>query len=208
MPRAALTIDEIASFRDEICAVAIRLFAERGYAGVTLRGIASELGCSPMTPYRYYADKAAIFGAVRAAAFGRFADAQEEVVRRTPDPIECLQALAGAYVRFALQEPYAYRIMFELDPAPETEDADSLLEEARAWNALLGAIVHASDAGALEGDPHTLAHLCWGGLHGIVSLHLAGKLRLGRALPELSEPMLSALLDGTRARTPTPGDSR
>jgi len=207
MPRAALTVDEIASFRDEICQVATRLFAERGYAGVTLRAIASELGCSPMTPYRYYPDKDAIFSAVRAAAFSRFADAQEAVIRRTPDPTRCLGELARAYVRFALDEPYAYRIMFELDQAPDSDDPALLLEEARAWNALLGAVAHAVDAGAIDGDPHTLAHLYWGGLHGIVSLHLAGKLRLGRRLPELTDTMLSALLDGTRAPTPTRGDS-
>ena len=81
MTRAALTQDEITSFRGEICEAATRLFAEHGYGGVTLRAISAEVGCSPMTPYRYFADKNAIFTAVRAAAFERFTEALRTVPR-------------------------------------------------------------------------------------------------------------------------------
>jgi WHG domain-containing protein len=50
----------------------------------------------------------------------------------------------------------------------------------------------------LAGDPLTLAHQYWAGLHGLVSLHLAGKLGLGRSARELLDPLLDALLDGAR----------
>jgi len=64
-----LSEDEIQDFRTSLCEVAERLFADCGYEGVTLRAIAAELGCSPMTPYRYFDNKEAIFTAVRMAAF-------------------------------------------------------------------------------------------------------------------------------------------
>jgi AcrR family transcriptional regulator len=205
VPRAALSEVEIREFRQEICAVATRLFAEQGYAGVTLRSLAAELGCSPMTPYRYFSDKEAIFAAVRSASFGRFADAQEAAAAAADAPEARLRALAGAYVRFALDEPHAYRIMFELDQTPEPDDADQLVEETRAWQALRETVGAAVEAGLVAGDPDTLAHLYWAGLHGLVSLHLAGKLRLGCDLTELVDPMLGAVLSGTRAPNPDPG---
>lgn len=68
---------------------------------------------------------------------------------------------------------------------------------------LRSAVVRALEAGVLRGDAETLAHVYWGGLHGLVSLHLAGKLRLGRELPEVVTAMMSAVLDGTRAREHT-----
>jgi len=216
MARAALTENEIASFREQICDAATRLFVEHGYAGVTLRGISAEVGCSPMTPYRYFADKEAIFTAVRAAAFTRFADALRSA-RSGIDAEHQLAAMGSAYVRFALDEPHAYRIMFELDQAPEHDDPDLRAGEGSAWSQLRKTVVRCIDAGIVEGDADHLAHYYWAALHGVVSLHLAGKLQLGLSLDELVSPLLRAVVDGTRPKTtprrdseprPNQGDSR
>ena len=105
MPRAALSTVEISAFRDRIREVAAKLFAEAGYPAVTLRAIAAEVGCSPMTPYRYFHSKEEIFAVVRAEAFRRFADAQERGIRGIEDPAECLAALGRVYVESAKHYP-------------------------------------------------------------------------------------------------------
>ncbi len=202
MPRAALSQLDVDRFREELCAVATRRFAEHGYAGVTLRALAAELGCSAMTPYRYFENKQAIFDAVRTASFARFADAQEQAARSTPDPLARLHALGRAYVRFALDEPHAYRIMFELGPSPDERAGQAHGDEARAWQVMRTTVGDAVAAGDLEGDSNTLAHLFWCCVHGLVALHLADKLRLGRSLEDLVEPMLD------RALTPHPHHSK
>lgn len=199
MPRTALSPGAIESFREALCRVATRRFAEHGYAGVTLRALAAELGCSPMTPYRYFRNKAEIFDAVRAAAFARFADRQEAAARREADPEQRLRALGQAYLGFAMEEPDAYRIMFQLDQDPEPSAPERALEEPRAWFPLRNAVNEAIRAGRLRGDPDTVAHLFWAALHGLVSLHLAGKLRLGRHLEELAVPMVDTLFRGSEA---------
>ncbi len=188
MPRTALSEAELEDFRDSLCAAATRLFSERGYEGVTLRALATELGCSPMTPYRYFRNKAEIFQAVRSAAFERFAEAQEAAARSSADHRERLRALCHAYVRFALDEPAAYRIMFELDrkdlPPPVGP------EDLRAWVAMRDVVAEAARAGVLSGDPEVLAHLLWSGVHGLVALHLSDMLVLGLGLEELVEAFL------------------
>ncbi|HEY3889596.1 MAG TPA: helix-turn-helix domain-containing protein, partial [Caulobacteraceae bacterium] len=65
MPKI-LTDNDLARFRDRLCDVAERLFAEHGAEAVTIRQMAAELGVSAMTPYRYFKDKDAILAAVRA----------------------------------------------------------------------------------------------------------------------------------------------
>jgi hypothetical protein len=40
----------------------------------------------------------------------------------------------------------------------------------------------------------------WAGLHGLVSLHLAGKLSLGKSAKSLLEPLLDTLFDGNRPK--------
>ncbi len=208
MPRTTLTEPEIESFRGRVCASAARLFAERGYEAVTLRAIAADVGCSPMTPYRYFADRADIFTVVRAQAFSRFSEALEAAAAGVDDPPERMRALGRAYVRFALAEPGAYRLMFELDQ-PETAASPTLDAEAsRSWGHCRAAVAALIEAGLLAGDPDTVAHVFWAGLHGLVSLHLAHKLIMGRALEDLVDPMLASVFAGNRGSSGAAGGER
>ena len=189
MPRAALHPDDVAAFRRRLADAAIHLFADLGYDGVTMRAVAAALDVSAMTPYRYVAGKEELFALVRAEAFRRFADRLEQGIERATDAVDRLRRLKRAYVKFAVDEPDAYRIMFELRP-PEAKAARELPELAResrrAFGCLQRCVQLAVDSGDLEGDPLTLAHLLWAGTHGLVSLHLAGRLQQGRTLEQLA----------------------
>jgi AcrR family transcriptional regulator len=189
MPRAALHPDDVAAFRQKLADAAIHLFADLGYDGVTMRAVAAALDVSAMTPYRYVAGKEELFALVRAEAFRRFADRLEQGIERATDAVDRLKRLKRAYVKFALDEPDAYRIMFELRP-PEEKAARELpelqRESRRAFGCLQRCVQLAVDSGDLEGDPLTLAHLLWAGTHGLVSLHLAGRLQQGRTLEQLA----------------------
>jgi AcrR family transcriptional regulator len=185
MARAVLTVEEVGAFRGKAVAAATRLFAERGYRGVTLRSLAKELGVSPMTPYRYFENKEELFAMVRTEAFRRFADAQRDAVAGIEDPEDALRVLGRAYVSFALDEPDAYHIMFELLQAPAGTYPELEAEQARAFSYLHEAVQASVDAGILEGESLRRAHYLWAQLHGLVSLHLAGKLVMGCSFQEL-----------------------
>ena len=200
MPRA-LTQAQIDDFRDQLRDVAAALFALHGFEAVTMRQIASELGVSAMTPYRYFPCKASIYAAARTEAFERFGARVDQAARAERDPLERLRALFRAYVRFALDEPGSYRLMFQLDPPDEANLAGEQLEVARStWGPLLRALDDAVERGLLDGDPLTLAHLCWIQVHGLVSLHLANRLQFDRSLEDLIEPAIENLLSGSLAR--------
>jgi AcrR family transcriptional regulator len=198
MARPALRPDEIESFKARLCEAAMEMFAEEGYEAVTLRALAEKLGCSHALPYRYFKDKQEIFAAVCALGFERFADALERAAAGVEDPEERLRVLAQAYFRFALREPHAYRIMFELREPERPAKAQYRVKEIRSWQALLSAVELAVQAGVLAGDPNVVAHQYWAALHGLVSLHLAGKLVLGASARELLDPLLDTLLAGAR----------
>lgn len=200
MPRAALSPVEIEAFRDRIRDAAARLFAAAGYPAVTMRAIAAEVGCSAMTPYRYFASKEHIFAVVRAEAFRRFADAQERGVRGVEDPEMRLRTLGRVYADFARHDPDSYRLMFELGQAPASDHPELLREGERAWRVIRDAVGKAIDAGVLNGDAETVAHVFWAGTHGLVSLELAGKLQLGRTLDDLIDPMTDVLMSGTEKK--------
>src|SRR5579871_2429430 len=114
MPKT-LSADDIQQFREAMRRVAENAFATRGAQGVTMRELAKELGCSAMTPYRYFRDKEDILAMVRAAAFNRFAARLEAAAQSISanGPAIDNSAISRAYVDFALDEPHAYRLMFD-----------------------------------------------------------------------------------------------
>jgi AcrR family transcriptional regulator len=201
--RTALTDKDREAFRLAVRDVATKRFARLGDAGVTMRGIAEDLGCSPMTPYRYVRDREEVFTMVRAAASEAFANAQEHAYASEADPIRRMRALGRAYVEFALEHPDQYRVMFQLELHGERDVAALSKLDRRCWGPMQRACAAAIESGELIGKPDELAHVCWGAIHGLVTLHLAGKLRFGRDLDSLVRPMMDLLLNGATAKRKT-----
>jgi AcrR family transcriptional regulator len=195
MPRY-LTDQDIADFRAELCKVATERFARHGYEGVTMRQLAEALGCSPKTPYRYFKDKADILSTVRAQAFAKFADALEKASNSVRDPVERGLKVSEAYVKFALANPHAYRIMFEIDQ-PIDESHEELAREAmRARQFITRQAEEMKQAGAIEVDPEAFGWSMWATIHGLVMLHHAGMLHGGPELAALNHFHGALMLKG------------
>ena len=205
MPRI-LTNDDVADFRERLCEVAERLFAEQGPQAVSMRQLAAELGVSPMTPYRYFKDKDDILAAVRASGFDRFAGALEAAHASAVDPNARGAAVGEAYVRFALENPAAYRLMFDLEQPTEADHPDLVRATARARATLtdfVGALVR---DGLIDGDPTEVSLIFWAAIHGLIVLRLAGKLPAEISFEHLRATLVSTLVWGLAAKTrPRPG---
>ncbi|WNC90366.1 TetR/AcrR family transcriptional regulator [Paraburkholderia sp. FT54] len=177
MPKT-LSPDDVQQFREAMRRVAENAFATRGAQGVTMRELAKELGCSAMTPYRYFRDKDEILAMVRAAAFNRFA-ARLEAAAKTAAGTDH-SVVSDAYVAFAFDEPHAYRLMFDLAQQagvyPELASASQ-----RAWRMLGEHFEQLVAAGILEGDPQLIGYAYWASLHGFTMLALANQLPLPQA---------------------------
>jgi len=200
MPRP-LTKDEIDVFRGDLCRAATRLFAEEGIDGVTLRAIAREMGCSPMTPYRYFSNKEEIFRAVRLQWFEEFGRRTRAAFDRHPqDPAARFEALGRAYLAFALDEPHAYRLMFQLDRESLPADDETEAVTRGTWEPLLQTTRALVEAGLLQGDPNVIAHLAWVSLHGTVALHLSGHLNFDLSIDDLIDPVLRMLMPRSSPR--------
>ena len=180
MPRV-LSETDVADFRERLCGVAEKLFAERGPDAVTMRQLASELGVSPMTPYRYFADKEDILAAVRTNGFNRFAQALEDAYAKTQGARAKGAAVGEAYLNFAFEHPQTYKLMFDLNQ-PHEEDYPDLVAAAARANAMRSAYIKGLvEAGVMEGDPEEIGRMYWAATHGAVSLELSGKLPKGMA---------------------------
>ncbi len=191
-----LTPTDVLQFRQRLCNLALKAFAEQGVDGISLRGLATAAGCSRSTPYRYFKNKADIFAAVRQSEFQRMADQTERAAQEESDPQKKLVALARAYVNFAMERPDAYRVMYSVNQQDEQRYPDLLKQIKRTQQPMANAVHEAIADGSIHGDPLNIVHILWAGLHGIISLHLSDKLHMGRDIQELAEVMIRSLSCG------------
>ncbi|CAN5720854.1 TetR/AcrR family transcriptional regulator [soil metagenome] len=180
MPRV-LSETDVADFRERLCEAAEKLFAERGPEAVTMRQLASELGVSPMTPYRYFADKEDILAAVRTNGFNRFAQALEDAYANATSPKGKSTAVGEAYLNFAFEHPQTYKLMFDLNQPHETDYPELVAAAGRAHTTQTAYVKALVAAGVLAGDPEEIGRMFWAATHGAVGLELAGKLPKGMA---------------------------
>ncbi|MGW5047382.1 TetR/AcrR family transcriptional regulator [Streptomyces griseoluteus] len=159
------------------------LLEEDGSAGLSLRAVARRAGVSATAPYRHYADRDALVSAVAAEGYRELAEylAAAHPEPRTPDE---LASVAVAYVRFALDRPAMFRVMFAepCDPGGEERVAATA-----AISEYVRGIVHAVFPGV---DPDALSTTVWALVHGLAFLHLDGKL--DSSTPEVVDAQVRA----------------
>ncbi|MFF8649722.1 TetR/AcrR family transcriptional regulator [Streptomyces griseoluteus] len=159
------------------------LLEEDGSAGLSLRAVARRAGVSATAPYRHYADRDALVSAVAAEGYRELAEhlAAAHPEPRTPDE---LASVAVAYVRFALDRPAMFRVMFAEPCDPHSEER---VAATAAISEYVRGIVHAVFPGV---DPDALSTTVWALVHGLAFLHLDGKL--DSSTPEVVDAQVRA----------------
>lgn len=174
MGRARARRGEGEKLREEIIGAGTRLLFETGdEEAVTIRAVAEEVGVTPPSIYLHFQDKAALLLAVCEATFDDLDASIEAAVAGTDDLAEELRARGRAYVRFGLENPEQYRILFMTRPSALHRHDEPPAPAAYAHH--LDAVQRACDAGLLPGgtDPALAALTLWAGVHGITSLLIA-----------------------------------
>jgi AcrR family transcriptional regulator len=177
------------------------LFDAKGRDGFTMRELASELGVSAMTPYRYFKDKDDILAAVRARAFTRWAEKLEAAFAGASTASEKSEAVFEAYIAFAFGEPAAYKLMFDLSQPDESEYPDLVAATERARATMTDYVRALIRDGILEGDPELIGRVFWASLHGAVVLKLAGKLGAEYDFDRVSGEAFRLLFEGYRKKS-------
>lgn len=151
--------------RRSLVAGGLVLLEEKGAAGLGLREIARLVGVSAAAPYRHFADRKALLEAVAAEGFRDFTAAMAKAAVDVAES-EQLAAMAFRYVRFALDQPGLFRLMFssELHPYRDPE----LRQQADAAYATIAVAAAREDKSA----PGEVAVMCWSFVHGLSMLVL------------------------------------
>lgn len=164
--------------RRALLQAAVRTLQRHGLDALTLRAVGEELSVSRSALYRHFADKSALLTAVAGEGFRMLREALLVAWEDKGRGLAGFGAMGDAYVRFAVDNPWHYRVMFgggiELDAAdPELNAAGT-----SAFLALLDALVELQAQGLVQkDDPQTQATFVWAVVHGIAELAIDGNLK-------------------------------
>jgi AcrR family transcriptional regulator len=173
--------------RAALLSAATDLLEEDGGGSLSLRAVARRAGVSPAAPYRHFADKEALESALAAQGFADLKQRLLGAADSLPATPEDFALLAVGYVRFALDRPALFRLMFG-DPCADTQDARAVAA-AEVRDYVLACVNEVFP----QADAEALATAGWSLVHGLAFLHLDGKLPSASA-EEVDARVVSAVV--------------
>jgi AcrR family transcriptional regulator len=184
--------------RQNILETTADLIAEEGVRGTSIREVARRAGVSHQTPYHHFGSLDGIVEALVREGFATLTEMMEEAADAAgDDPLDRLNAIGVAYVRFAVSHVGHFRVMFERSLLDVQESG---VEEAEdSFGCLTMVVEGVSRAGyGASLEPEILAHLCWATVHGLAVLRIEGRLetKMSDEMPDIdaySEQVVGAL---------------
>lgn len=149
--------------RAVILTEASRLVAERGADRVSLRELARSAGVSHAAPAHHFADRRGLFTALATEGFQLLAEALIDARGHFADA-------ALAYVRFAIEHPGHYQVMFNRSLL-DASDPELAAAEAAAGAELSRGVATLRDPNA-RADPAGAQLAAWSLVHGFSMLWL------------------------------------
>ncbi|MFL1431748.1 MULTISPECIES: TetR/AcrR family transcriptional regulator [unclassified Nocardiopsis] len=170
--------------RRRVIDAAADILTRQGREAVTTRSVSAAAGVQPPTLYRLFGDMAGLFDAVAADGFDRYL-AGKQAQEPSGDPVRDLRAGWDLHVRFGLDNPAHYVLMYA--PGASREGGAAA---ARARGILRGLVGRVAEAGRLAIDAETAAEMIHtAGVGLVLSL-----IERGEDDPRLSEAVREAVL--------------
>ncbi len=158
-------------------AAAMQLLAEKPAQEISLREVARAANVSHNAPYHHFADRRGLLKVLAERSMAVLVAQVREAVEDAPDPASALIAGGSAYIRFAVEHPHGFDVIYDPTvclPGEPTETMAPLIAELET------VLADASIAAGLDQEIDTLG--VWGLIHGLGTLCAAGHFPLEAAL--------------------------
>jgi AcrR family transcriptional regulator len=169
--------------REKILEAATDLLAEAPVADVSTRAVCEAAGVGAPMLYRLFGDKAGLLAAVVDRGFEEYL-ASKRTARPSDDPVADLRSGWDNHMRFALEHPNHYRLMY----SPELTAPPAAAQEAHAL--LHGILERCATAGRLTVPPALATQM-------IMSANVGAALSLLTRPEQYPDPQFSERLRDT-----------
>lgn len=163
------------NLREALLKASLKLIAENGPAGFTLREVARRADVSHNAPYRHFQDKDDLLAAVAAEGYRELTEAMTKASGEHANARERLKHAGLAYIAFALRRPEHFAVMFDAQLPKHTYPKAAEASE-NAFAVLVGLVRECGMGESPSDDPLRPALLAWSMVHGIAKLAITGRL--------------------------------
>lgn len=151
--------------RDDILDAAVELVRERGAEALTTRSLAARLNCSTQPIFSNFPNMDALNAAVFGKVYERYAESLLASLRSEKYP--SYKASGMAYIKFAVEEPRLFRLLFMRDRSGE-ERVDDTAESEMLIDIIM------KNTGLSSASAHLLHHDMWVLVHGLAVMYATG----------------------------------
>ena len=103
---------DILEYRSKIGKHALEIYRAEGFGAVSMRRLAKEVGCAPMTIYAHFEGKTDILRYLWADVLGDMSDEIQKELESIVPPIERLKTAAQTFVSYWINHPDHFRLVF------------------------------------------------------------------------------------------------
>jgi AcrR family transcriptional regulator len=189
--------------RQEILDAASELFVKEGFEHVSMRRIAEKIEYSPTTIYLYFKDKAELLEQVCQETFTRLAHRLTTILEQPGDPLERLKRGLVAYIKFGLENPQHYRVVFMMPPPEGFDKSKYLLPDSpgiQSFDFLRRCVFDCITAGKLRTkDAELVSQTLWCGVHGLTALLITHQMFPWVNKEQLIHSTVNTLVSGVAA---------
>jgi AcrR family transcriptional regulator len=158
------------------------LMSEGGLGALSMREVARRAGVSHQAPYHYFQDREAILAELAGDGFDKLSDYMVSAIGLARDKAGKNRAMGEAYIRFALNNPEVFKLMFRCEMCDLANYPDAKAKADRCFQLVVnvlgppGAQVNKMSQ-AEKGSPDMAPVIAsWAMAHGLATLMLEGKL--------------------------------
>ncbi len=155
----------------------MQLLVDKPAQDISLREVARAADVSHNAPYHHFSDRRGLLKVLAERSMADLVAAVRTAIADGDDPRDALAAGGQAYLRFAVEHPHGFDVIYDPTVCIPGEPSETMapliaeLEELLAAASVAAGLEHPTDVTAI-----------WGLVHGLGTLCAAGHFRLDDAL--------------------------
>ena len=203
MPKPARKVEEVEAVKHQIMETARELMCEDGFESLSMRKLANRVGMTAANIYNYFTNKDELYLVIQTTGFQMLYDRFATIYVSEEAPMEKLSGLMRAYIRFGMEYPDFYEIMFSRNTPKYADykgtpmEPTASMEKQTALN-----VADLTEQAIKEIAPHIAAKspdnaryltiVLWSTLHGVVNLYNS---RVLQEVEEAADPLIDRMID-------------